>query len=132
MHARNAFARGRGQLLTPLELPPRWFVIADPGVPVSTREVFLAPELTRNTPPLTIAALPPDGGHNDCERVVRAHFPQVARLLELLAPYGGRLTGTGGCVFASCESRQAAETLAQQLSPHVRVFVARGLPHSRH
>jgi 4-diphosphocytidyl-2-C-methyl-D-erythritol kinase len=132
VQGRNAFARGRGELLTPLELPPRWFVIADPGVSVATREIFAAPELTRNTPPLRIAALPPDGGHNDCEPVVRVRYPQVAKVLDLLAPHGGRLTGTGGCVFAGLESRQQAEQLAQQLSAQVRVFVAHGLPHSPH
>ncbi|HXC59943.1 MAG TPA: 4-(cytidine 5'-diphospho)-2-C-methyl-D-erythritol kinase [Steroidobacteraceae bacterium] len=130
VQGRNAFARGRGEQLTPVDLPPRWFVIADPGVPVSTREIFSAPELTRNTPPLTIASTPPDGGHNDCEPVVRARNPAVARVLDLLAPHGGRLTGTGGCVFASRDSRQAAEDLAQQLSSQVRVFVARGLRQS--
>jgi len=129
---RNAFARGRGELLTPLDLPQRWFVIADPGVHVATREVFAAPELTRNTPPLRIAALPPDGGHNDCEAVVRIRYPQVARVLDMLAPYGGKLTGTGSCVFASTESQQQAERLAQQLSAQVKGFVARGLQHSPH
>lgn len=130
VHGRSAFARGRGELLTPLELPQRWFVIADPGVHVATREVFAAPELTRNTPPLRIAALPPEGGHNDCEPVVRIRYPQVARVLDMLAPYGGKLTGTGSCVFAGVESQQQAERLAQQLFAQVKVFVARGLQHS--
>jgi 4-diphosphocytidyl-2-C-methyl-D-erythritol kinase len=127
---RSAFARGRGEILTPLDLPLRWFVIVDPGVSVSTRDIFAAPELTRNTPPLRIAALPADGGHNDCEPVVRERYPEVARVLERLAPHGGRLTGTGGCVFASLESRREAEGLARQLSAPWRVFVARGLPQS--
>jgi len=130
VQGRSAFGRGRGEELTPIDLPQRWFVIADPGVPVSTREIFSAPELTRNTAPLRIAALPADGGHNDCEPVVRIRYPQVARVLDLLAPHGGRLTGTGGCVFASLESPEQADLLAQQLSGQVRVFVARGLPHA--
>lgn len=132
VHGRNAFARGRGELLTPVELPARWFVIADPGVSVSTREIFAAPELTRNTPPLRIAALPAGGGHNDCESVVRSRYTEVARVLDLLAPQGGRLTGTGGCVFAALDSQQEAELLAQRLSLQLRVSVARGLQKSPH
>jgi 4-diphosphocytidyl-2-C-methyl-D-erythritol kinase len=130
VHGRNAFARGRGELLTPLELPQRWFVIADPGVAVATRDVFAAAELTRDTPPLRIAALPPGGGRNDCEPVVRIRYPQVARILDMLSPYGGKLTGTGSCVFATLESQHEAELLAQKLSAHARVLVARGLQHS--
>jgi 4-diphosphocytidyl-2-C-methyl-D-erythritol kinase len=127
VHGHNAFASGRGEQLTSLALPPRWFLIVDPGVSVATREVFAAPDLTRDTPPLTIRALPPDGGRNDCEPVVRARFPAVAAVLDRLAPHGARLTGTGGCVFTAFETRAAAEAVAGTLPPGWRWFVVRGL-----
>jgi 4-diphosphocytidyl-2-C-methyl-D-erythritol kinase len=124
---RNAFGSGRGEALTPLALPPRWFLIVDPGVAISTRELFAAPELTRNTPPLTIRALPADGGRNDFEPVARAHYPRVAAVLDRLAPWGARLTGTGACVFTSFETRAAAETVAADLPGDWRAYVVRGL-----
>lgn len=130
VHGRNAFASGRGEVLTSVELPPRWFLIVHPGVSVATRDVFMAPDLTRDTQPLTIRAVPPDGGRNDCEPVVRARYPEVARALALLAPYGARLTGTGACVFVAAQSREAAIGLSRDLPATWQTFVARGLQHS--
>jgi 4-diphosphocytidyl-2-C-methyl-D-erythritol kinase len=125
--ARNAFASGRGEVLTPLALPSRWFLLVDPGVAVATPGLFAAQELTRDTPTLTIRDLPADGGRNDFEPLVRARFPPVAEALDRLAPYGARLTGTGGCVFAAFASRDAAEIAAAGLPAGWRVFVVRGL-----
>jgi 4-diphosphocytidyl-2-C-methyl-D-erythritol kinase len=127
---RSAFARGRGEQLTPVELPPRWFLIVHPGVSVSTREIFNAPELTRDSAPLRIAGLPDDGGRNDCEAVVRQRYPVVAQALDLLAPYGARLTGTGACVFVGHEDLQQLKALAATLPVQWKSFIVRGLLHT--
>jgi 4-diphosphocytidyl-2-C-methyl-D-erythritol kinase len=126
VHGRSAFARGRGEELTPLDLPPRWFLIVHPGVSVSTREIFAAPELTRDTAPLRIAALPSDG-RNDFEPVVRQRHPAVAEALDRLALQGARLTGTGACVFVSSDDPQALKALADVLPGQWKSFFVRGL-----
>lgn len=127
VHGRSAFARGRGEALTPIDLPQRWFLIVHPAVSVSTREIFGAPELTRDTAPLKIAALPADGGRNDCEPVVRRRYPPVADALDRLALYGARLTGTGACVFVSHDDPQVLRQLADSMPRHWQSFIARGL-----
>jgi 4-diphosphocytidyl-2-C-methyl-D-erythritol kinase len=132
VHGRSAFARGRGEQLTPLELPALWYLIVHPGVSVSTGEVFGAPELTRDTVPLRIAALPPGGGRNDFEPVVRSRYPAVAEALELLAPQGARLTGTGACVFVGDDDEQALKALAAKLPRQWSSFIVRTLAHMEH
>jgi 4-diphosphocytidyl-2-C-methyl-D-erythritol kinase len=127
VHGHTAFASGRGEVLEPVETPPAWFVIVWPQVAIATREVFSAPQLTRDTPPLRIRALPPAGGRNDCEPVVRAHYPEVAQLLDRLAPLGARLTGTGSCVFVTTQSRDVAEGIAATLPREWRTWVVQGL-----
>jgi 4-diphosphocytidyl-2-C-methyl-D-erythritol kinase len=127
VYGRNAFAAGRGERLLPLAVPSRWFLIVDAGVAVSTRELFAAPELTRNTPPLTICALPGDGGRNDFEPVVCARYPRIAGVFAALAPFGPRLTGTGGCVFTAFDSQATALEVAAGLPAEWRTFVVRGL-----
>jgi 4-diphosphocytidyl-2-C-methyl-D-erythritol kinase len=124
----SAWAEGVGERLTPLELPPRWYVIIHPGVGVSTRGVFQSPELTRNSPLITIRAFFEAGGRNDCEPVVRARCPQVAAALDWLSRYApARLTGTGSCIFASCASAIEAERIAARVPEEWTSFVARGL-----
>jgi 4-diphosphocytidyl-2-C-methyl-D-erythritol kinase len=128
VHGSSAWAEGRGERLTPVQLPERWYVIVHPGVAVSTAAVFQAPELTRNSPVITIRAFFESGGRNDCEPVVRDRFPEVAEALDWLSRFApARLTGTGSCIFAACASAMDAERIAARAPDRWRSFVARGL-----
>ncbi len=127
----SAWAEGIGERLMPVTLPDAWYVIIYPGVGVSTREVFQSPELTRNSPLITIRAFFQSGGRNDCEPVVRARSPEVAAALDWLAGEGSaRLTGSGSCVFTARSSLAEAERLAARVPDRWMSFVARGLNHS--
>jgi 4-diphosphocytidyl-2-C-methyl-D-erythritol kinase len=127
----SAFGEGVGETLTPVEPPPGWFLILHPGIFVSTREVFQAPELTRNSPIITIRALFDPALRNDCEPVVRARYPEVAEALDWLARFSpARLTGTGACVFARFDSAAAAERVAARAPDRWRAYVTRGVVRS--
>jgi 4-diphosphocytidyl-2-C-methyl-D-erythritol kinase len=130
VHGCTASARGRGEVLTPLELPERWYLVVHPGVAVSTAEIFSAADLTRDTESLGTRALPVGGGRNDCEPVVRARYPEVAAVLDRLAPCGGRLTGTGSCVFAPFDSQPEATAFAALLPQRWSMFPVRGMNRS--
>jgi 4-diphosphocytidyl-2-C-methyl-D-erythritol kinase len=124
----SAWAEGVGERLTPVALPETWYVIIYPGVGVSTREVFQSPELTRNSPLITIRAFFQSGGRNDCEPAVRARSPEVAAALDWLTREGSaRLTGTGSCVFTARSSAADAERLAARVPERWMSYVARGL-----
>jgi 4-diphosphocytidyl-2-C-methyl-D-erythritol kinase len=133
----SAWAEGRGEQLVPVELPDRWYVIVHPRVHVATAQVFQAPELTRNSPKITMraffqasiaASAAAAAGRNDCESVVRVRFPEVADALDWLAARGpARLTGTGACLFAGFGSAAEAERVAAQVPDRWTSFVARGL-----
>ena len=124
----SAWAEGRGERLEPMELPERWFVVVNPRVHVPTALVFQAPELTRNSPKITMRAAFQAGGRNDCESVVRAQFPEVAGALDWLSQHGhARLTGTGASVFADFARAADAERVAARVPDRWTSFVARGL-----
>ena len=124
----SAWGEGIGERLTPVELPEQWYLIIHPGCAVSTREVFQSPELTRNSPLITIRALFESGGRNDCEPVVRRLSPEVGEALDWLGRFApARLTGTGSCVFAAFESAIEAERLAARVPDRWKAAVARGL-----
>ena len=129
VYGASAWAEGVGEQLTPVELPERWYVVVHPRVHVPTAALFQAPELTRNTPLITMRGLRESGGRNDFEPVVRTLYPEVARALDWLDRQGApaRLTGTGSCIFAACASRDEAELIAGRVPPEWRGFAARGL-----
>jgi 4-diphosphocytidyl-2-C-methyl-D-erythritol kinase len=128
VRGRSAWAEGRGERLTPVELPERCFVLVHPQVHVPTAAVFQAPELTRNSPPITMNGFLESGGRNDFEPVVRARYPEVARALDWLGQFApARLTGTGSCIFAPCASRNEAQDIVVRVPAQWRGMVARGM-----
>lgn len=128
---RAAWAEGIGDKLSPMDFPQPYYVIVDPGCPVSTAEIFRDPELTRNSSPVTIPRFLSAGGRNDCESVVREHYSEIAQALDWLGSFGeSRLTGTGGCVFLACRDREQAEEVCAQVPDRWTALVARGLNRS--
>ena len=135
----NAVARGIGERLEPVALPPRSYAVVYPGAPVSTRSAFQAPELTRNSAEIIIsgcllpnahdAVLP---GHNDLEPVVAARHPAVRAALDWLSARGtsARLTGSGACVFAIYPDRNAAQAALGGMPAGWMGFAVDGLERS--
>ncbi|HEY2394458.1 MAG TPA: 4-(cytidine 5'-diphospho)-2-C-methyl-D-erythritol kinase [Rudaea sp.] len=134
IHGRSAWAEGVGERLTAIAIPPRDYVIVDPGVAVATALLFQAPELTRNSPQTTISGYLFGSSVetvNAFEPVVRARYPQVAAALDWLGRFGkARLTGSGGCVFAEVESTQVAEEIVSQCPREFSTYRARGVAES--
>ena len=131
VRGRSAWAEGVGEALSPLELPAKTYLVITPDCHVSTAQVFGHRELTRNTSPITIAAFFATGGQNDCESVVRSLYPEVDNALNFLEKFGtAKLTGTGGCVFLTCDSESSAKAVQAELPSGWRSFVAAGINRS--
>jgi 4-diphosphocytidyl-2-C-methyl-D-erythritol kinase len=124
----SAWAEGRGERLTAVNLPQSWYALVHPQVHVPTAAVFQAPELTRNSPPITMGGFLQSGGRNDFEPVVRTRYPEVARALDWLGQFApARLTGTGSCIFAPCAAQDEAQDIATRVPAPWRGMVARGM-----
>jgi 4-diphosphocytidyl-2-C-methyl-D-erythritol kinase len=127
VRGRAAWAEGVGERLTPLPLSEPWYLVLAPRCQVSTAAVFAAPELTRNSPRITIADFLAGERGNDCLPVVRGRYPEVAQALDWLDGCGGGyLTGTGACVFAEFGSEGEARGAMAQVPSRFPAFVARG------
>ena len=126
----NAFAEGIGEELTPICLAPAWYVVLQPEVVISTKEIFASSDLTRDTKPIKIADFLERGGQNDLEPVVCRKFPEVAKHLQWLKQFGdARLTGSGACVFAAFPTDRDAFEVFTNKPPAFKGFVAKGLDH---
>lgn len=130
-----AWAEGIGERLVPVALDEPWYLVLCPGVSVSTAEIFSDPELTRDSPAITIRAFRQGAARNDLETLVRKRIPQVDNTFGWLAHHGHpRMTGSGACVFMPVASRQQGEellALAHDQAPDIgggfTGFVAKGL-----
>jgi 4-diphosphocytidyl-2-C-methyl-D-erythritol kinase len=128
VYGRNALGEGIGERIAPLDLPAAWYLVLEPQVSVSTKEIF-ASALTAQSKALKIPPFFSGQGRNDLEAVVAARYPEVAAHLEWLRQRSpqARMTGSGACVFAEFSSEAAARALYNQLPGDMRGFVARGL-----
>jgi 4-diphosphocytidyl-2-C-methyl-D-erythritol kinase len=128
VYGRNAFAEGVGERLQAVELEPAWYLVLEPQVAVSTAEIFAAPELTRHSEAITIAAFLRGQGRNDLEAVVCRRYPEVARHLAWLRQYAtAAMTGSGACVFSVFKTESEARHVLARLPDDMRGFIARGL-----
>ncbi len=127
VRGRAAWAEGVGEQLTPVSLPEPWYVVLVPPCHVATAEIFGAPELTRNAPPLTIAAFLSGAGSNLCEAAVRRRYSAVGEALDWLGAYApARMSGTGAAVFAPCADEATARRIAALAPAAWRAFAAKG------
>ena len=137
VRGRNAWAEGVGERLTPLELPPAWYVLASPGVHAATASLFQAPDLTRDAAPVTIAGFLSGAVlDNAFEPVLRRQEPAVEAVFVALSRIGTpRLTGSGSGCFVEFADRGSAEAAlaalpAGLLSPGTSAWLARGAERS--
>ena len=136
VHGENAWAEGIGERLTPIVLPPAWYVLADPGVHAPTAELFQVPELTRDAAPATIsdfvlANAVQDGLGNAFEPVLRRREPAVEAVFAVLARIGTpRLTGSGSGCFVEFGDRASAQAGLALLPSELRAWVAAGAARS--
>jgi 4-diphosphocytidyl-2-C-methyl-D-erythritol kinase len=128
VRGRDAWAEGRGEQLTPVALPPCWYVVVRPPVSVPTGPLFADPQLRRDAPRVSWDDFLAGRTTNDFEPVVRRRYPAVAEALDWLGSHGAaRLTGTGSCLFAPFATEVQARRAAAEAPPGLAVFVARAL-----
>lgn len=136
LHARTAWAGGRGDVLTfEPGLPSLAALLVNPGVPSSTGAVYGAFD-ARRSPPL-VAPPPPTGWdpasvvgwlaaqRNDLQAPAIALAPAIGEAMEAAAGLPGvrlvRMSGSGATVFALFDSLPEATEAARRLKsmqPH--------------
>ncbi len=119
----SALGRGIGDLLTPITLPAGWFVLVNPGFPVSTawvyaglRPPFLSPD---DTLLARLVQEPPSAWlHNDLEAVTLTRYPELADLKQALwqeGAAGALMSGSGPTIFGLFTDKDTAVRAASRL-----------------
>ena len=127
VRGRAAWAEGVGERLTPVEVDEPWYLVVVPPCQVSTAEIFSDERLTRDTPPITLAAFREHGGRNDCLPVVMARYTEIRNTLILLNNFcEAKMTGTGSCLFGAFPNEREADKVRARLPATLQAFVAKG------
>ena len=123
---RPRLMRGVGDVLSaPLDLPRLFAVLINPGVAVSTREVFAALNLPPAAPPVQAGPPPAPSallaeiasGRNDLERPAIELEPVIAGVLSVLNKLPGcrlaRMSGSGATCFGLFDTNASATAAAR-------------------
>jgi 4-diphosphocytidyl-2-C-methyl-D-erythritol kinase len=131
-----AVGRGTGTQLSAVALRPYWYLLINPGVPLSTRWVYENLDLAGLAGPPVTEAWDPDHPEswvrNDLGTVALKRFPELAEILFDLRETGARcqgISGSGPTLFGLFPSREAAQQAGLRLRRTFRgwLAVARGL-----
>ena len=123
IHGHAAWAEGIGEMLTPMEPAPAWYVVIVPALAVATRRVFAAfadavreQQLTHYSPAITIRDFHAGRVRNDLAPVVCRLYPEVDKALKWLSDFGAtKMTGSGACVFSAVASRDQGHAVLSAL-----------------
>jgi 4-diphosphocytidyl-2-C-methyl-D-erythritol kinase len=101
----NAWVSGIGENLDPITLPEARFIVIKPSDGLETKQIFLHPNLKRDTNHAIISGFAADTynfGCNDLQAVAQKLCPGIDQALNWLEKTGlnGRMTGSGSAVFA--------------------------------
>lgn len=123
------YMEGIGDILHPVEgLPPIWLVLANPGVTLSTKDVFIAlagqygPSLPLERRPDSAAdlAILLRARRNDLEAPARFLAPEIDPVLTALRAQNGcllaRLSGSGATCFGLFAAKRDADFAARNIS----------------
>ncbi|RUO32124.1 4-(cytidine 5'-diphospho)-2-C-methyl-D-erythritol kinase [Aliidiomarina sedimenti] len=128
LFGRAALAQGIGENLYPAQPKESWYLVINPGVHVSTADIFQHPDLPRDSSRIKRQARHWLMYRNDCQQLVSTLYPPVAKALQWLLEYAPtRMTGTGACVFGCFENQAAAQKALAELPAEFSGFVAQGL-----
>ncbi|MDO4658053.1 4-(cytidine 5'-diphospho)-2-C-methyl-D-erythritol kinase [Kingella sp. (in: b-proteobacteria)] len=130
IYGQTAFARGIGEQLQPIAIPPQHYVLVRPNAHIPTAQIFQHPKLPRNspsTPNPSYAALQPL--RNDMQNIVLQNYPAVATAYRQLQAYGTpQLTGSGACLFLPTDTLAAAQHIQSQLPTSLESWAVSPLP----
>jgi 4-diphosphocytidyl-2-C-methyl-D-erythritol kinase len=140
---RAAIARGIGEMLEAIDLPPIWFVLVNPNIHVSTADVYRGLNLKIGLTKEGFGINIPDFNngvegvarilHNDLERVALKMHPEIGVVKDEILSSGALgvlMSGSGATVFGLFGSRKGAEDAFDGISsrhPGWRVFVVKNI-----
>ena len=132
----SAWAEGKGDILTPINLPKNFYLVVSINKHISTKEIFTHKALTmspvqRKMSEFSMVSNP----HNDCLDAaieLEGEIQQALNHLDSTENHLGvaRMTGSGCCVFIAFENKEDAVIAKEKLPSQWSGFVAQAIDRS--
>lgn len=135
VHGNSAWAEGIGDVLTPVRLGSRHYVLLTPDDAVSTELLFRNLGRLAFTPRLERESVLANGDFSDLGNALEEKalelVPMLAELRSELAPFGHwRMSGSGSSFFAEMDDKIASERLTSEMKSRYNVRAVGGVDRS--
>ena len=136
LYGKNAFVEGIGDVLHEITLRKSTFFVIYPGVLIPTKNIFLAPHLTRNRSPITITDFDEQYANqkqlgNDLQAVAMQMYSEVSVALRFLEEHfpdsRPLMTGSGSSVFCEISEFTSVDKCLPLLPPMWQGFKVHSL-----
>ena len=136
VNGHSAWAEGKGDILTPINLPRFFYLVVSINKHISTQEIFTHKALTmspvqRKISDFSLVSNP----HNDCLDAAIELEGEIQKALNHLDSTENhlgvaRMTGSGCCVFIAFENKEDAVIAKEKLPSQWSGFVAQAIDRS--
>ena len=136
VNGHSAWAEGKGDILTPINLPRFFYLVVSINKHISTQEIFTHKALTmspvqRKISDFSLVSNP----HNDCLDAAIELEGEIQKALNHLDSTENhlgvaRMTGSGCCVFIAFENKEDAVLANEKLPSQWSGFVAQAIDRS--
>jgi len=110
----NAWAEGRGEILSKVDFNEEWHLLYMPKVQISTKEAFEGVS-SKFSSPYTYEEYSARGGFNSFEKWARNSYEEIDEIFVKLEKIGKpRLSGTGSSIFVSFSKLEEAKVANQE------------------
>jgi 4-diphosphocytidyl-2-C-methyl-D-erythritol kinase len=137
LHSGTAYATGRGEILESLPFTlPYWIVVVYPNVQISTAWAYSNVKTLKEVGAFSLKHIfQRHHGNiemlskllrNDFEPIVKAHHPQVAKILDALRFWGAefaQLSGSGSSVYGIFSKKAAMNQFVHKAGDENRIFI---------
>lgn len=134
LNGKSCVMRGIGDIISPISLPPLWYLVVYPNMAISTRRVYegLKIVLTKKQNDIKLVAKFNNAREvsailqNDLERVGIVLCPTIQAIKERLVEAGAAgtlMSGSGSSVFGIFETEEKAQRASASVTDMGQVFV---------
>lgn len=128
----TCFAKGIGEILEPVDIENKYYLVATPDCSVPTKVLFASDKLKKDSPSRSFDVLMQTKFDNCFTPVVVNEYPKVKELLDTLSEFGtASMSGSGSSCFVAFDSYDHAKCAQMKIDKlNIKSFIAKSVSKS--
>lgn len=128
----TCFAKGIGEILEPVDIENKYYLVATPDCSVPTKVLFASDKLKKDSPSRSFDELMQTQFDNCFTPVVVNEYPKVKELLDTLSEFGtASMSGSGSSCFVAFDTYDHAKCAQKKIDKlNIKSFIAKSVSKS--